>query len=110
MGAGRGDLEPAPRRQRGQLTAQLDHLLSRAGYVVADLGAELHDRLMHLRLDVFLQQHLPVGQQLLDAGTQSARDRVDDLEFLLDAKGEDVRHNQCLAARQRGCWSLLDFC
>ena len=45
---------------------------------------------MHLRLDVLFQDHLAVGQHLLNVRAQLSRLRIDDLEFLLDAESEDV--------------------
>ena len=74
----------------GQLAAQFDHLLRAHTRIAANLGAQLDDRLMHLRFDVLLQKHFAVGQDLLDMRTQLARLRIDDLKFLFDAEREDV--------------------
>ena len=57
---------------------------------MTNLGAELDDRLVHLRFDVFLQGDLAVVENLLNVGTQLARFRIDDLEFLFDPEGEYV--------------------
>jgi len=82
------------------LTAQAEHLLPRAADVGANFGPEFDDRLMHLRFDVFLEQHFPIGHKLLDVGTQLARDWINDLKFFLDSEGKNVpRHFQKLAVR-----------
>ena len=59
--------------------------------VGANLGSKLDDRLVHLRLDVLFQRHFAIVKNLLNVGTQLARFRIDDLEFLLDPEGEYVR-------------------
>ncbi len=74
----------------GELTAQIDHLLTSRSDVAADVGAKLDDRLVHFRFDAFLQEHLSVGQDLLDMRNELAGLRIDDLEFLLDPEGESV--------------------
>ena len=45
---------------------------------------------MHFGLDLFFQDHFALSEDFLDVGTQFARFGIDDLEFLLDADGEDV--------------------
>ena len=67
-----------------------DHLLARASRRRCKSPSQLDDRLVHLRLDVFLQDFLPSVENLLNVGTELARFRIDDLEFLLDPEGEYV--------------------
>ena len=58
---------------------------------MTNLRAELDDRLVHLRFDVFLQGNLAVIENLLNVGPQLPRFWIDDLEFLLDPESEYVR-------------------
>ena len=77
---------------------------------VADAGADLDDRLVHLRLDALLEEEPALLEDLLDVGAQLARLRIDDLELLLDAEREGRAFRastrpllrSCLAAGQRG--------
>ena len=57
---------------------------------MTNLGPKLDDRLVHLRFDVLLQGDLAVVENLLNVGTELARFRIDDLEFLFDPEGEYV--------------------
>ena len=57
---------------------------------MTNFRAELDDRLVHLRFDVLFQSDFAVVENLLNVGTQLARLRIDDLEFLLDPEGENV--------------------
>ena len=57
---------------------------------LADFGAELDDRLMHLRLDLLFEHDLAAFENFLNVRTQFARLRIDDREFLLDAERIDV--------------------
>ena len=54
-------------------------------------GPKFDDRLMHFCFHSFLQSDLAVLENLADARAQSPRLRIDDLKFLLDADGENVR-------------------
>ena len=45
---------------------------------------------MHLRFDLFLQDHFSLSEDFLDMRTQLARFRIDDLELFLNADGEHV--------------------
>src|SRR2546423_3716102 len=56
----------------------------------ANLRAELHHGLVHLGLDLFLQQNFAALENFLDVGTQLTRLRIDDREFLLDPEREGV--------------------
>ena len=66
MGAGGSNQQAAPRGEGRQFAPQFHHLLAGTLYVVTNLGAELDDRLVHLRLDVFFQSDLAVVENLLD--------------------------------------------
>jgi hypothetical protein len=90
MRAGGSDQQTAVGGEVGKLAPKLQDLRARALDIGANLRAELNDRLVHLRFDVFLQRYLPVLENLLNVGSQLARLRIDDLEFLLDPKGENV--------------------
>ncbi len=90
MGAGGGKLRPAARGQLAQFAPQADDLLPRFCGCAADIGPGLDHGLMHLGLDPLLHDHLPVAENLLDMRAQFPRLGIHDLEFLLNAKGEDV--------------------
>src|SRR6266498_2328988 len=93
MRSGRGDPQPIIARDADDLAAQTDHFPSRLAHVLADRRADLDDRLVHLALDLILQPLLPLGEQLLNVGSQLARLWVDDLKLLFDAEGEArLRH------------------
>jgi hypothetical protein len=89
--AGRGDPHALGLQQRGERAAQAQDLLARLGDAGADLGADLHDRLEHLRLDVLTQDRLGGRQQGVDVGLELAV-RADDLELLFDADRQWVCH------------------
>src|ERR1700730_8604178 len=97
MRARRRDLQAVARRNRRQVAAKLNDLLSRASCVTTDLGAQLNHRLVHLGFDAFFQKYFAVCQNLLNVRAQLTRLRIDDLKLLLDAKSEDVFHLQRLA-------------
>ena len=88
--AGRGDDEALLARETEELFAQVDDLPARVADVGADRRAEFDDGLVHLGLHAFAEGHLAVGEDLLDVRAQVARLRVDDLEFLFDAEGEEA--------------------
>src|SRR5438874_4741516 len=90
MRASGSDLEPVPGREDRELPAKLKDLAARVGYIVANLGAKLDHRLVHLGFDLFLEDHLTLRKNLLDVRTQLARFRIDDLEFFLNADREHV--------------------
>ena len=57
--------------------------------VAADLGADLDDRLMHLRLDRLVQRQLGLGKDLRgDVRAQIARLRINRLVFLFNPDAE----------------------
>src|SRR5208282_2601112 len=61
------------------------HVLARFLNVAADLGADLDDRLMHLRLDRLVQRQLGLGEDLRgNMRAQIAGLRIDRLVFLLN--------------------------
>ncbi len=82
----------SPRRAArfAKLAPQFHHLLASTLRCRTNFRAKLDDRLVHLRFDVFLQGDLAVVENLLNVGTQLARFRIDDLEFLFDPEGEYV--------------------
>src|SRR5687768_12308713 len=53
---------------------------------LANLRAELHDRLVHLGLDLLLQENFAALQDFLDVRPQLARLRIDDGKLLFDAE------------------------
>ena len=79
------------------LSCQVDDRAPESHDLLADLGrglthraADLHHRLMQLRLDV-LDGNDPVFEDLRDEGFQLAGLRVDDLVFLFDSEGKGGR-------------------
>jgi hypothetical protein len=46
--------------------------------------------LVHLGLDLLIQRHLALAENLLNMGTQFARLRIDDLKLFLDPESKDV--------------------
>ena len=90
MSAGRCDLQAVACRQRGQLTAQFDYLLARTRCIVTNFRAQLDHRLVHLRLDPLFQNVFAAGNDFLNVRSQLTCLRINDLEFLLDTKSEDV--------------------
>ena len=78
---------------RAQLGADLQHLVLRAGSTSSQMFVpELHDRLVHLALHLIAQRRRSGREQLRDVRAQLPGRRVDDLELLLDADREPVRH------------------
>src|SRR5436305_2050511 len=53
-----------------------------------NLRAQLDDRLVHFRLDLFFQQDLAALEDFLDVRTELARLRIDNREFLFDPERE----------------------
>ena len=84
------DLQSAAPRQQREFRSQLCDLFARLVNILANLRAQLDDRLVHLRFHVLFQRHPPVIENLLDVRTQLPRFRIDDLEFLFNPKSEDV--------------------
>jgi hypothetical protein len=71
------------------MAAKRNDLLPRRCGILANLGSKLDHRLMHLRLDPLFQRHPSAFQDLLNVRPKFARLRIDNLEFLLNAEGED---------------------
>ena len=90
MRAGGSDFQPVLRSQFRQLSAKIDDLLPGITCVGANLRSKFDDRLVQLRSDPLLQNHLAVSENLLDVRTELARLGIDDLKFFLDAESEDV--------------------
>ena len=84
------DLQSLSFCERRQPTPQPNDFLASSTRVVANASAELHDRLVQFGLQLLLQNRFAALDDLLDVGTQLARLRIDQLEFLLDAEGKDM--------------------
>ena len=65
-------------------------MLAGIGDRLANLRAELDDRLVHLRLDLLLEQDLAALENFLNVRTQFARLGIDDREFFLDPERKDM--------------------
>src|SRR6267378_531053 len=90
MGARGGDLEPVPGHQFQDLSAQSHQLGACLRRRPAHLGADLHNRLVQLRL--YLRQHEVIAaQDFRDVRFQLAGLGIDDLVLLLDPQGERGR-------------------
>jgi hypothetical protein len=76
----------------GQLhhrAAQIQDVGARLFHVAAHAGADLDDRLVHLRLDALVELPLALLDDLgVDVRSEVVRDRVDGLVFLFDPDGE----------------------
>ena len=57
---------------------------------LANFSAELHDRLVHLGLDLLLEEDFSAFENFVNVRPQLARFRIDDGELLFDAEGECV--------------------
>src|SRR5260370_4586659 len=57
---------------------------------IANLGAQFHHRLMHLGLDLLLEQDLAALEDFLNVRLQLARLRIDNRELLFDTEGVGV--------------------
>src|SRR5207253_7929752 len=88
MGPGGRDAHALSGGERDDLAAELGDVATDLRNVPADAGPDLHDGLVHLRLDAFLQEPLALVQDLLYVRAQLTRLRIDDLELLLDAEGK----------------------
>src|SRR5881394_3305346 len=88
MGADGGDPQVRLVRERSEFAPQLDDVLARVRDRSANLRAQLDHRLVHLRLDLLLEQDFAALEDFLNVGTQFTRLRVDDREFLLDPERE----------------------
>ena len=66
---------------------------------IANLGAELDHRLVHLGFDLLLEHHLAAFENLLNVRTQLARLRIDDGKFLLDPERVSVWFVAVMAGR-----------
>jgi hypothetical protein len=88
MRSGGRNPEPITRRQFGQLIAKINDLLSGGTGISADVGVQLHYRLVQLWFNALFQNHFAVCQDLLDVRTQLPRLRIDDLEFFFNSQSE----------------------
>src|SRR4051812_943840 len=85
-----GDFQAAPGHELQDLTAESHQLGTRLCRRPAHLRADLHNRLVQLRLDL-CQHEMIATQDLRDVGLQLARLRIDDLILFLDSEGERRR-------------------
>src|SRR5205814_4480499 len=90
MGPDRCDLQSAAAGEVRQLAPQLNHMRARVIDRIANLGAEFDDRLMHLGLDLLLEQDLATLEDFLNVRLQLARLRIDNRKLLFDTEGVGV--------------------
>src|SRR5438874_12592726 len=57
---------------------------------LANFGAELNHRLVHLRLDLLFKDNFPMLEDLLDVRPQLARFRIDNGELLFNPESKRV--------------------
>jgi hypothetical protein len=57
---------------------------------IANLGAQLDDRLVHLGFDLLFEHDLAALENFLNVRTQLARLRIDNGEFLFNAESKRV--------------------
>src|SRR5581483_6896966 len=57
---------------------------------IANLSAQLHHGLVHLRLDLLLEEDLSSLENFMDMRAQLPRFRIDDRKLLFDTQGECV--------------------
>ena len=65
-------------------------MIARTTDGIANFGAQLNDRLVHLRLDLLFERDFSAFEDLVDMRTQFARLGIDDREFLFDSQSERV--------------------
>ncbi len=85
--AGRRDRQAILVRYVAGRRAQADELGARLPHVLADLRADLDLRLHQLRLDLVVEDHPALIEELLDVRGQLPGLGIDDLVLLLDADG-----------------------
>src|SRR5207253_3896169 len=90
MGPDRCDLQSAAAGEIRQLAPQLNHMRPRVVDRIANLGPEFDDRLVHLGLDLLLEQDLATLEDFLNVRLQLARLRIDNRKLLFDTEGVGV--------------------
>ena len=65
-------------------------MIARTTDGIANFGAQLNDRLVHLRLDLLLESDLSAFENFVNMRTQFARLRVDDRKLLFNSQSERV--------------------
>jgi hypothetical protein len=55
---------------------------------IANFSAELHDRLVHLRLDLLFERDFSAFEDFMNVRTEFARLGINDCELLFDPKSE----------------------
>src|SRR4029077_15224500 len=88
MRAHRRDLQSTATGEFGQSAAQLDHMSARAVDRIANLRAQLHHRLVHLGLDLLLENDFSTLENFVNMRTQLARFRIDDGKLLFDTESK----------------------
>src|SRR4051812_21674155 len=90
MRADGGDPQVRLVGERRELAPQFNDVFARVRDRGADLSAKLDDRLVHLRLDLFLQENFSSFEDFLNVRTQLPGLWIDDREFLFDPERERV--------------------
>src|SRR5262249_45009884 len=88
MRSRRGDAHSLPVRQTHDLGPHFPDVAAHVADVLADAGADLDDRLVHLGLDPLFERELPLSEQLLEVRAKLPCLRIDDLELFPDAESE----------------------
>src|SRR5262245_50943036 len=65
-------------------------MIARTTNGIANFGAELNDRLVHLRFELLFERNFSAFEDFVDMRTQLARLRIDDRELLFDSQSERV--------------------
>src|SRR6516164_714256 len=90
MRSPRRDFYPAARRQLRQFRAQRNDVSARTPDGIANFGAQLNDRLVHLRFDLLFERDFSAFENFVNVRTQFACLRVDNRELLFDSQSERV--------------------
>src|SRR6476660_2178494 len=96
----RRDLQAAARSQLRQFRAQRSDVIARTTNGLANFGAQLNDRLAHLRFDLLFERDFSAFENFVNMRTQLARLGVDDGELLFDSQSERmVLHARVAASK-----------
>src|SRR2546430_10100675 len=90
MRADGGNLYSAAGGEFREPAAQLDHVGTGIDNRLANFGAQLNNRLVHLRLDLLFKDDLPILEDLLDVRPQLTGLRIDNGKFLFDTESKRV--------------------
>src|SRR5665213_1516169 len=95
MGGGRGDSKTVFPSQPDNRAAQFGYVAARFLNVFADAGADFDHRLVHLGLNVLLEESFALFDNFkLDVGPKVVGFRVDSLVLFFDAERETGRHGR----------------